>query len=231
MSLNTGIVLQVLAVVMFFSGIYVSIRQNKPTVFSYINFLKQDNYFDNKRASQLVQEPLISFGATERVTNGLLQVGKMLKIGNVQAAEEVLDGIPKNDLTPTDLTNIQSTRAAIEFAKGNLPAARSIYLSIIDTGTKSNAVFSGMATITAFESLKFYKSDPDKAVALTKESNEWYLKALAGDQRPEVTVHIYYGLFDNYKRLTEYFKLNEIENMNKFQVLFLEANKKAGSPY
>ena len=88
-----------------------------------------------------------------------------------------------------------------------------------------------MATIAALKTVDLYKSEPSKAIALLNESNEWYLKALAGDQRSQVTVHIYYGLYDNYRRLTEYFKQNKQPNFERYRDLFLEANQKAGYPY
>lgn len=236
--MNIGLLLQITGVLVgvsvFGLGLLMSHQQNTPTIFSYVSHFiktfKQEDYFE-RRQSGIYDTGLIYNGATQQVTNGLIEVGKMLKTGNITEAEKILQGIPKNNLTPTDVTNIQSTTAGIELAKGNIEAAETIYKSIIATGTNSNAVFSGMAAIAAFKTLNLHKTDPSKAIALLHESNEWYLKALAGDQRPQVLVHVYYGLYDNYERLTNYFKQNEHQNLEKYRKLFLETNQKAGDPY
>jgi len=187
--------------------------------------------FPDKQSGKIVNTELIYNGATKQVTDGLLVVSKTLKGGDIPGAEIVLQGIPKSNLTPTDLTNIQSTTAGIALAKGEHVAAETIYSAIIATGTSSNAVFSGMAVIEAFKAFTLQKSDPQKAIAHLNESNIWYLKALAGDKRPQATVTIYNGLYENYRILTQVFKQNEQQNFENYRDLFLEANKKAGHPY
>jgi len=227
--MNVGLSIQIIGIVAISIGLVFSHQQHKPTMFSYVSrfieSFKQDDYFQEDNSG------LIYNGATKQVTNGLLEVGRTLKVGNITGAERVLEGIPKTNLTPTDLTNIQSTRAAIELKKGNFGEAETIYRSIVETGTDSNAVFSGLATIAAFKTQNLYETNHPAAIALLNESNTWYLKALAGDHRPQVTVHIYFGLYDNYKRLTKYFKQDEGENLENYRNLFLEANEKVGNPY
>ena len=88
-----------------------------------------------------------------------------------------------------------------------------------------------MGLITGFKAFRIQKSDPSKAIAHLYESNDWYLKALAGDPRPQFTVIMYYGIYDNYRILTNFFKQNEQKNLEKYRDLFLETNEKAGHPY
>lgn len=231
---NVGICLQVLGVLFLLGGFIVSYVRHEPTLYSYTtqiskDFLKKD-FFEKKPEAPNVENNLIYNGATKKVTDALLEVSKALKVGSIKDAELILEGIPKNDLTPKDVTNIQSVRAGIFMIQGDLASAKSIYRSIIDTGTSNNAVFTGLGTIAAFEAFK-NRSDSTKAMSLLYESNDWYIKAIAGGQRPEALVTIYHNLFDNYRVLTEHFNQKEQGNLDKYKKLFLETNIKAGNPY
>lgn len=231
---NVGVCLQLIGVLLFAGGLVVTYVRNEPTLYSYATqiskaVLKKD-YFEKKPEVPNVENNLIYNGATTSVTNALLEVSKALKTGNTKNAELILEGIPKNDLTLKDMTNIQSVRAGIFMTLGDLSSAKSIYQSILDTGTSSNAVFTGLGTIAAFEAFK-NQFDSTKAIALLYESNDWYLKAIAGDNRPRALVTIYYNLFDNYRVLTGHFHQSEQGNLEKYKKLFLETNAKAGNPY
>ena len=237
--MNLGVILQLLGiiigVILFIVGLYVSSSQNKPTVFSYISHyvgtLKQEDYFDKRKSYSAPEGGLIFNGATKKVTDGLLEASKQLKENHIQEAENIISGISKENLTPKDITNIQSVKASIKMAQGDLSGAQSIYESILSTGTKSNAVFTGLGTIQAFKTLNYKDTNPEKAISLLYESNDWYFKALAGDSRPEALVTIYFNLYENFRMLTEFFKRDEKANLEKYKNLFLQTNQDAGNPY
>lgn len=180
---------------------------------------------------EMVNDGLVFNDATVSVTNKLLEISQLLKQSRLPEAETILRSFEKDDLTNKDLTNIQSVRAGIYIAQGKFPEARAIYESILDTGTKSNAVYSGLGTIAAFEAFKIKKTNPAKAVELLYKSNEWYFQALDLDKRSQALVMSYLNIYDNFRVLTQYFNQPESASTQKYKELFLQHNELAGNPY
>jgi len=56
---NTGLVIQIIAILLFLSGIFISARNDKPTIFSYWTYIaeifKKENYFDKLTAEEIVK--------------------------------------------------------------------------------------------------------------------------------------------------------------------------------
>lgn len=179
---------------------------------------------------ETINNGLVYNDATVNVTNKLLEISKLLKDGRVTEAETILRSFEKESLTSKDATNIQSVRAGLYLAQGKFTEAKAIYESILDTGTRSNAVYSGLGTIAAFEAFKFQKSDSKKAIELLYESNEWYFQALDIDKRPQVLVTLYFNIYDNFRILTEYFSQTESANVKKYQELFFKYSELSGNP-
>jgi hypothetical protein len=175
----------------------------------------------------------IKDGATIEIIDKLLEIVKIAKDGEIEKAQEILRDFNKDNLSNVDFTNIQSTKAHLYIMQGKLLDAKIIYEAILDTGIKSNAVYLGMGNILAAESVKKQQLNKDEAIHLLYESNNWYYKALEPemDQRPVILVHVYWAIYENFKILTEYFDQNETSNLDKYQKLFEDSNKKAGYLY
>lgn len=171
-------------------------------------------------------------GATPEITNKLLGISKIIKEGRLDEAETSLRNFDKQSLGQVDLTNIQSVRASLYLIKGKLPEAKAIYEAILDTNTKSNAVYTGLATIYAFEAFGLRTSNPEKSKEYIYKSNDYYYKAIDIDKRPQVLVTIYQGIYDNFSILVNFFNVkSEIENFERYKKLFEEVNSQAGFPF
>ena len=104
----------------------------------------------NQAQIDYTSKNLIKEGATQDVTNKLLEISKVIKDERLTEAESLLRNFDKQSLNQADLTNIQSVRASLYLIRGKLPEAKAVYEAILDTQIKSNAVYIGLATISAF---------------------------------------------------------------------------------
>lgn len=185
----------------------------------------------NQAQIDYTSKNLIKEGATQDVTNKLLEISKVIKDERLTEAESLLRNFDKQSLNQADLTNIQSVRASLYLIRGKLPEAKAVYEAILDTQIKSNAVYIGLATISAFEAFGKRNSDPKESKKLFYQSNDWYFRAISLDNRPQILVTIYYGIYDNYRILVDFFKEEkEYDNFIKYKKLFEDCNKKIASP-
>lgn len=210
-----------------------SIKQkfiNKP----YVNIQNSPGATISIEQSQInyTSNNLVKEGATQIITNKLLEISKIIKDGRLDEANSLLRNFDKQSLNQTDLTNIQSVRASLYLIQGKFPEAKAIYEAILDTHIKSNAVYTGLATIYAFEAFGIRISNPEQSKKLLYQSNDYYFKAVDIDKRPQVLVTIYYGIYDNYRILVNFFKIQkENTNLIKYKKIFEDNNSQAGFPF
>ena len=237
-----GSVLTVLGAIFTLFGLLISpkdnIFQGPKSIFS----SRQDSYVEikdspgavvnvNQTQINYITENLTKEGATKIVTDKLIEISKIIKEGRFPEAETSLRNFKKQNLNQVDLTNIQSVRAGLYLIQGKLPEAKAVYEAILDTQIKSNAVYIGLATISAFEAFGKKSLDPKESIRLFYQSNDWYFKAVDIDKRPQVLAMIYYGIYDNFRFLVNFFQIKKEEgSLNQYKALFEQYNREVGYP-